>query len=115
MMEIIENELKELVFKNITFKIDSKVLKSGKLKIFNTSQFFIKFKLLINESEKEYELPYPYKLIKTDGGVIFDYTLSAFYPYKDELYYKILLCDKSGASKIHGRYLAITQNCVDKD
>lgn len=111
MMEKIEQELKSLVLKDVTFKIDNKTLKAGRIKIFNTKHFFIKFKLTNNGVDKEYELPYPYQLVKTDNGFIFDYSLSAFYPFKDELYYKILLCDKSNASKIHNKMLSI--NCLN--
>jgi hypothetical protein len=110
MMENVETELKKFVLKNVVFKIDNKILKSGKIKIFNTKQFFIKFKLLSNNLEKEYELPYPYSLKKVPGGLLFDYTLSAFCPFKDETYYKLLLCDKSNASKLHNKYLMILQN-----
>ncbi len=106
-MEHIENELKKLVLKNVNFKIENKTLKTGKLQIFNTKQFFIKFKLLNNGVEKEYELPYPYNIKKINNGLLFDYCLSAFCPFKDETYYKLLLCDKSNASKIHNKHLVI--------
>jgi len=110
MMDHVEDELKKLVLKNVTFKIDNKVLRSGKMQIFNTKQFFIKFKLSVNGIEKDYELPYPYKIKKINDGVLFDYCLSAFCPFKDEMYYRLLLCDKSNASKIHNRYLTIVAN-----
>lgn len=110
MMDRVENELKPFILKNVTFKIDNKILKSGKIQVFNTKQFFIKFKILNNGSEKEYELPYPYRIEKKKDGLLFDYCLSAFCPFKDEMYYKLLLCDKSNASKLHNRYLTITAN-----
>lgn len=108
MMEKVEYELKKLVLKNVIFKIDNKILRTGKLKIFNTKQFFIKFKLFNNDIEKDYELPYPYSITNIENGLLFDYSLSAFCPFKDETYYKLLLCDKSNASKIHNRHLTIT-------
>lgn len=108
MMENVEHELKKLVLKNVVFKIDNKILKTGKIQIFNTKQFFIKFKLFNNNLEKDYELPYPYSIKSIKNGVVFDYCLSAFCPFKDEMYYKLLLCDKSNSSKIHNRYLMIS-------
>ena len=107
MMEHVEDELKKMVLKNVNFKIDNKILRTGKLQIFNTKQFFIRFKILNNDVEKDYELPYPYRIQTIENGILFDYCLSAFCPFKDEMYYKLLLCDKSNAAKIHNRYLTI--------
>lgn len=107
MMDKIENDLKSLVLKKVIFKIDNKILKTGKLRIFNTKQFFIKFKLINGDIEKEYELPYPYDIKYLKNGIVFDYTLSAFCPFRDETYYKLLLCDKSNASRLHNKYLTI--------
>jgi hypothetical protein len=104
-MNNIEQQLKKCILKNVNFVIDNKSIRSGKIKVFNIKQFFIRFKILIDDIEKEYELPYPYKLIETDNGFIFDYCLSAFCPPSNENYYKMLLCDKSNASKIYNNYL----------
>jgi len=104
-MNNIEQQLKKCILKNVNFVIDDKSARSGKIKVFNIKQFFIRFKILTGDIEKEYELPYPYKLIETDNGFIFDYCLSAFCPPSNENYYKMLLCDKSNASKIYNNYL----------
>ena len=59
----LENQLKSLMLKNVEFKIDGKTIKRGKIKVFNTKQFFIKFKLEYGDDTKEYELPYPYSFV----------------------------------------------------
>lgn len=102
----LEQELKDLILKNIEFKLDGKTIKRGKLRVFNTKQFFIKFKLE-TDVIKEYELPYPYQWIKTDAGFIFDYCLSSFCPKTDELYWKMKMINSTDASKIHEKYLFI--------
>ncbi len=103
----IENQLKNLIFKQLDFQVDGKTIKKGKLKIFNTKQFFIKFKLENSNEVKEYELPYPYKVVELKNGYMFDYCLSAFIPRTEEVYWKMKCIDKSEASKLHDNYLFI--------
>jgi len=93
----------------VEFKIDDKVLKRGQIKVFNTKQFFIKFKLDIEGDYKDYELPYPYRVEKVPDGFIFDYCLSAFIPKTEEVFWKMTCLDKSGASKLHNSYLHIVK------
>lgn len=107
-MEDLETILKTLILKNVEFSVDGKSIKRGKLKIFNTKQFFIKFKLETDTSVKEWELPYPFSVHKTSEGYIFDYCLSAFCPPTELAYYKMKLMDKSEASKIHDTYLFVS-------
>lgn len=106
-MTRLEDQLKILILKNVEFKLEDKVVKRGKIKVFNTKQFFIKFKLEYDEGVKEYELPYPYKVIKTDTGFVFDYCLSAFCPKTEESYWKMRTVNKDEASKLHENYLFI--------
>lgn len=113
MMDNVETKLKNLILKNIEFKIDDKTIRRGKLKLFNTKQFFIKLKLSQNESDRQYEIPYPYAILNVDNGYIFDYTLSAMAPPTEEIYYKMKLLNKENASKLHDNYLFIVEETVD--
>ena len=106
-MNDIEQQLKKCILKNVNFIIDNKCIRSGKIKVFNTKQFFIRFKILSENIEKEYELPYPFKLVERDDVFLFDYSLSAFCPPSNENYYKMLMCDKTKASKLYNNYLFI--------
>jgi hypothetical protein len=103
----LENQLKDLILKNVEFRLDEKVIKRGKIKVFNTKQFFIKFKIEVENDTKDYELPYPYKVLKTDNGYMFDYCLSAFCPRTEEVYWKMKTLNKTESSKIHENYLYI--------
>lgn len=103
----IEEKLKELVFRNIAFIVDDKVIKQGKVNVFNTKQNFIKFKIEIDGNLKEWELSYPFTIRDVDDGYIFDYCLSAFCPRTEDAYWKMKLMDKSGASKMHNNYLHV--------
>jgi hypothetical protein len=106
-MEELEDKLKNVILKSVDFVIDGKTIKSGVVTIFNTKQFFIKFKLENCTGVKEYELPYPYRTVESNEGIMFDYCLSAFCPPGDLAYYKLVLCDKTKASKLHNKYLWI--------
>jgi hypothetical protein len=75
--EHIENTLMDFLLQDIVFKLDNKVIKRGVLKLVNIKQFFIKFNIESEGVVKVFELPYPFKITKTDGKCILDYTLSA--------------------------------------
>lgn len=102
----LEQELKDFILKNLEFKLDGKTIKRGKLRVFNTKQFFIKFKLE-TDVIKEYELPYPYQWSRTENGIVFDYCLSSFCPKTDELYWRMKMVNSTDSSKIHEKYLFI--------
>lgn len=106
-MHKLEHQLKNIILKNVDFQIDGKSIKRGKIKVYNTKQFFIRFKLEQEDKQVEYDLPYPFKVIQKHDGYIFDYTLSAFCPRTEEIYWKMLLMDKSEASRLHNNYLHI--------
>lgn len=95
------------MLQNVEFKIDNKIIKRGKIKVFNTKQFFIKFKIEYLNVTKEYELPYPFKIIKTNDGFLFDYCLSAFCPPTEEVYWRMMTMNRSNISKIHNNYLRV--------
>lgn len=103
----LEEKLKPLIMQNVEFCIDDKSIRKGFIKVFNTKQFFIKFKLHTEQGDKDYELPYPYKVLKTSDGYLFDYSLSAFIPKTEEVFWKIKLMDRSESSKLYDNYLFI--------
>jgi hypothetical protein len=106
-MHKLENQLKDIILKNVEFQIDGKNIKRGKIKVFNTKQFFIRFKLEQENKIQEYDLPYPFKVLKVPNGYIFDYCLSAFCPRTEDTFWKMKLMDRTGASKLHDNYLHV--------
>lgn len=104
----LENMLKPLMMQSVQFQIDGKTIKRGKIRIFNTKQFFIRFKLEDDENTiKEFELPYPYRIDKIPNGLLFDYCLSAFVPKTEEVHWKMRTLNTENASKIHEKYLMV--------
>lgn len=66
-------------FKKISFILDGKIIKEGRLKLFSMKGFNFKFFLIDdNNIIKAIEMPYPFNLIETKNGYIFDYRLDSF-------------------------------------
>ena len=104
--DAIEKKINNFLLKPITFKLNNKVMKKGKLKIFTIKQFFIKFNLDINNEIKVFEVPYPYKLHEKDNMLVFEYTLSSFCNSDNsELYYKLKTTNKKTCNKMYDNFL----------
>ena len=102
----IEKKINNFLFKPITFKLNDKVIKKGKLKIFTIKQFFIKFNLDINNEIKVFEVPYPYKIHETPNSLMFEYTLSSFCnSNSSELFYKLKTTNKKTSNKMYDNFL----------
>lgn len=106
-MNRIEEYLKNLIFRDVKFVLNSRTIKEGKIQLFNTKQNFIRFKIDENGETKEWELSYPYDIKNTDEGFIFDYSLSAFCPRTEEVYWKMKAMNKENASKFFDNYLYV--------
>ena len=80
-IEQIEQIIKPLHLFKVTFSVDNKVIKQGKLQLFCIKDFFCVFTLLGLEKENKktlYELPYPFNIKASNNVVEFDYTLDSF-------------------------------------
>ena len=80
-LERVTNILKPYLLQDIIIKTDKKIIKKGRLQIFQAKQYFINLSLEINGNIKILEIPYPYKVETLDDRVIFNYHLSSFIPY----------------------------------
>jgi hypothetical protein len=109
-MDRVENFLKDMIFRNISFVLNDKTIKQGKIHMFNVKQNFIKFKIEMDEEIKEWEISYPYAIKNTDRGYIFDYSLSAFCPRTEETYWKMMTMKKNESSKFLNNYLFVLTN-----
>lgn len=102
----IEKKINNFLLKPLTFKLNDKIIKKGKLKIFTIKQFFIKFNLEINNEIKVFEIPYPYKIHEKNNSLVFEYTLSSFCNSNNsELYYKLKTTDKKTSNKMCDNFL----------
>ena len=104
-LEKVTNSLKQFLLQDIIIKTDKKILKRGKLKIFQVKQYYINFTLEFNDSIKSYEIPYPFKVEDAEIGAILNYHLSSFIPHKQ--LNKIKFLDSSSKSKIYDNLVYI--------
>ena len=102
-LEKVTDSLKQFLLQDIIIKTDKKILKRGKLKIFQVKQYYINLTLEYNDSIKSYEIPYPFKIQDAEVGAILNYQLSSFIPLKQ--INKVKFLDSSSKSKIYNNLL----------
>ena len=104
-LEKVTDSLKQFLLQDIIIKTDKKILKRGKLKIFQVKQYYINLTLEYNDSIKSYEIPYPFKIQDAGVGAILNYQLSCFIPPKQ--INKVKFLDSSSKSKIYNNLVYI--------
>tara|TARA_R100000005_G_C4921973_1_gene154842 strand:- start:15 stop:365 length:351 start_codon:yes stop_codon:yes gene_type:complete len=104
-LEKVTNFLKPFLLKDIIIRTDKKVLKKGKFMIFQIKQYYINFTLEINGVNKNYEIPYPYRLQNDEDVGVLNYHLSSFIPTKQMTRVKFL--DSSSKSKLYDNLVYI--------
>lgn len=79
-VEEIEEQIKPFLLTNITFFIEGKRVKTGKLILFSVRDFFCIFTLhdTVKNKKTVYEVPYPFSIFKKPNTLEFDYTVDAF-------------------------------------
>ena len=78
-IELYSKTLQDLLQSKIVIKCENKVLKTGKLTLFNIKQYFIRFHIENDKKvNKVFELPYPFNMQVNDKGVCtLNYKLSS--------------------------------------
>ena len=105
-LERVTDFLKPFLLQDIVIKTDKKVLKRGKLKIFQIKQYYINLSLEFNDTVKSYEIPYPFKMHHDDNGKgVLNYHLSSFIPKTQMTMIKFL--DSSSKSKLYDNLVYI--------
>lgn len=80
-VEEIEQSISPLLLTDITFSIENKLVKRGKLILFSVKDFFCVFTLANSEKANKriiYEIPYPFTITANISSATFDYTLNEF-------------------------------------
>ena len=104
-LEKVTDFLKPFLLRDIIIKTDKKILKRGKLKIFQVKQYYINLTLEYNDSIKSYEIPYPFKVKSDPGTAVLNYQLSSFIPRKQ--INKVKFLDSSSKSKIYNNLVYV--------
>lgn len=114
-MDDIEDKFKYFLQRDIVISIDSKIIKEGKLILFNQRDFYLNFNLKNNNQEqKKFELPYPFDVIEEDNHLILSYELESLSKNDAELYYKLISLNKKHNSRYYNsRVLIFEKNKLD--
>ena len=110
MIEInIDKLIQPLLQQQVVFSVNDKILKEGRLILFNVRDFHLCFYLKTDKgSNRLYELPYPYHITKHLNGVHLDYTLETLTKGATELMYRIKGLTKVRNSKLYDNILTIS-------
>jgi hypothetical protein len=116
-MTDLEPVLKSLLQRDVSFEVNNKALRAGKLIIFHIKDFYISFILKTEKHpHKLYEIPVPYKFGSSkDGDVMFDYRLRGVDRNDKSIQYLITtICKQIGKkSKFFDNTLTIKIKKID--
>ena len=78
-VEHVESILNTLLQRNLSFQINKKIIKQGKLVLFSVKDYYITFFIKVGSLQKKYEVPYPFNVIHSklnnNHKVVFDYNV----------------------------------------
>jgi len=114
-METLETELRYFLQRDIVLSINNKILKEGKLVIFNQKDYYYNLYLKVsNTIQKKIELPYPFAIKKEKSYIILDYTLNAISKNDTNLYYKLMALTQNNNSRFYNnKILLFEKNSLD--
>ena len=109
-IELYTKILQTFLQSKVTIKCNNKVLKSGRLKLFNIKQYFIRFYIETDKKvDKVLELPYPF-LMETDksGMCTLNYKLTSLCNNHTYTVNALKCINKNNANKIYDNVVSIT-------
>jgi hypothetical protein len=105
----LEQSLNYFLQREITFTVDNKCVKRGKLILCSIKDFYITFYLKHNDDQKRYELPYPFATHGVGKDLVFDYKLSTLSCNNVDLLLKLQSLNKKKNSKIYDNQIVIAE------
>lgn len=72
----VETALNTALQKTVTFNVNDKTLREGKIILYNIKDFYITFNIITSKNiAKVYDIPVPFNVVSSKKSIIFDYTL----------------------------------------
>jgi hypothetical protein len=107
-IELYSKILQSYLQSKVTIKCNNKVLKTGKLTLFNIKQYFIRFYIETDKkTNKVLELPYPFLMNVDDGMCTLNYKLTSLCNNHYETVNALRGINKSSANKIYDNIVNI--------
>ena len=105
----IEKAISEHLQKTITFSIETKILKKGKLILFCIKDFYLVFTLSIGSTKKVFELPYPFNFRTSNKRIYLDYSIKTFTHNIPEIFNLTKLLTVKKPNKLFNSYAEIVE------
>lgn len=101
--------------RNIVFVLDNKIIKEGKLFLYNEKDYYMVFYLKTNNNEqKKFEIPYPFSITRHKNYLVLDYSLSAISGGDSELYYRLVSLNQNSNSRFYNsKIIVFEKNTLD--
>lgn len=96
----IDDFLKTMLQRDVQFVVGDKVIKEGRIVVFNIKDFYISFVLTTKKNQnKTYEIPVPFNVYQKDTTLFFDYTLDKIHRNSGVMKHLISCISKSIGKK----------------
>lgn len=113
-MEKVEDIFKFFLQKNVVFSLDGKILKEGRLFLYGRKDYYLNFYLRINNIDRKFELPYPFKIELEDNYIQMNYDFYSLSKNDAELYYRLISLNANIKNRyLNKRILIFEKNTVD--
>ena len=105
-LENFSNHIKPYLLQDVAICTDRKIIRKGKLRIFQIKQHYARLTLEDEVRTRMYEIPYPFEITKRGSKTILCYKLSKLLNFGD-LDLQVKFLDSSKKSKINNENLYI--------
>jgi len=105
-LENFSEYIKPYLLETIAIKTDKKIIRKGKLKIFQVKQHYARLTLEDGERTRIYEVPYPYDISKEGNVTTLNYRTKMFLNIQD-LDLQVKLLDSTKKSKLYDELVYI--------
>lgn len=106
-LEILAEKFKPFLLKDIVIRTDKKIMRKGRLKIFQLKQYYIRLFIEVGDKTKQYEIPYPFDINNEHDNILtLNYHLSTLIK-DDDIELQTKLLDVSNKSKIYNNLLYV--------
>ena len=99
-MENFSEHLKPFLLQDVAICTDRKIIRKGKLRIFQMKQHYAKLTLEDEVRTRLYEIPYPYEILTDGRKLTLCYQLDKFLNFSD-LELQVKLLDSTKKSKLY--------------
>ena len=107
MEKSIEQGFFELLQSDIILTIEGKKFKAGRFLNFKIKEFYIQLDLVVNDKYRKVDIPLPFKVRSTDGGIVFSYRLEDIGSFGLGVKTKFQNTIGGGKSKLYDKELII--------